>query len=175
MILHRFKSDRTAPPAVPGPPLPLPGGGGGAASFMETTGQGDVYYGRGGSGIVIIEYDVSSFTVYQDMTLVSTATTAEAQPTKADLVMTYSNGAGTATIGTDITAEVSRDNGTTYTSFGIVPASDQGTTGGHTIVTSHDLDISGQPAGTSMRYRIKTINQSVALWTQIQAVSLGWS
>ena len=110
------------------------------------------------------------------MTLVSNSTTAETQPTKADLVMTYSNGAGTATIGTDLTAEVSRDNGTTYTTFGLSASSDQGTTGGHTILTAHDVDISGQPAGTSMRYRIKTLNQSEgSKETRIHAVSLGWS
>ena len=109
------------------------------------------------------------------MTLVSNATTAETQPTKADLVMTYSNGAGTATIGTDLTAEVSRDNGSNWTSFGLSASSDQGDTAGHTILTAHDIDISGQPAGTSMVYRIKTLNQSASKETRIQAVSLGWS
>jgi len=111
----------------------------------------------------------------QDQTLVSNATTAEAQPTKADLVMTYTNGAGTATIGTDLIAYASRDNGTTWTSFGLSASSDQGDTGGHTILTAHDLDISGQPAGTSMRYKITTHNQSASKETRIHAVSLGWS
>tara|TARA_Y100000310_G_scaffold262475_1_gene272177 strand:- start:218 stop:1729 length:1512 start_codon:yes stop_codon:yes gene_type:complete len=109
------------------------------------------------------------------MTLVSNATTAEAVPTKADLVMTYSNGSGTATIGTDLTAEVSRDNGTTWTSFGLSSSSDEGETGGHTILTKHDLDISSQPSGSSMRWRIKTLNQTTSKETRIHAVSLGWS
>jgi hypothetical protein len=109
------------------------------------------------------------------MALISNATTAEAEPTKADLVMTYTNGVGTATIGSDLTAEVSRDGGTTWTSFGLSPSSDQGDTGGHTILTAHDLDISGQPSGTSMQYRIKTLNQSASKETRIHAVSLGWS
>jgi len=106
------------------------------------------------------------------MTLVSNATTAEAEPTKGDLVMTYTNGAGTATVNTDIKGWVSRDNGTTYTQFTLA---DDGDTGGHTILTAHDLDISGQPSGTSMRYKITTHNQSVSKQTRIQAVSLGWS
>ena len=110
--------------------------------------------------------------VSNDMTLISNATTAEAEPTKGDLVMTYTNGVGTATINTDIKGWVSRDNGTTYTQFTLA---DEGDTGGHTILTAHDLDISAQPSGTSMRYKITTHNQSAAKETRIQAVSLGWS
>jgi hypothetical protein len=106
------------------------------------------------------------------MTLVSTATTAQAVPTKCDMVMTYTNGAGTAVINTNIKGYVSRDGGTTYTQGTLVS---QGTTGGHTIATFHDLDISGQPSGSSMRYKIETLVQSASMATRIQAVSLGWS
>ena len=107
-----------------------------------------------------------------NMTLVSNATTAESTPTKGDLVMTYTNGVGTATLNTDLKGYVSRDNGTTYTQGTLAS---QGTTGGHTIVTFHDLDISSQPSGTAMRYKIETLNQSASKATRIQAVSLGWS
>jgi hypothetical protein len=110
------------------------------------------------------------------MTLISNATTAQATPTKGDLVMTYSDGAGTASIGDgtngDVRAFISRDDGTTYTQATLAS---QGTTGGHTILTAHDLDISSQPSGTAMRYKITTHNQSASLETRIQAVSLGWS
>ena len=106
------------------------------------------------------------------MTLVSNSTTAEAVPTKGDIVMTYTNGIGTATINTDLKAYISRDNGTTYTQ---VTLADQGDTGGHTILTAHDLDISSQPSGSAMRYKIETLNQSASKETRIQAVSLGWS
>ena len=139
------------------------GGGGGGA------GNGPNIGGVGGSGIVIIKWVAN---VYNDMTLISNATTAEAVPTKGDLVMTYTNGAGTATVNTDIKGWVSRDNGTTYTQFTLA---DEGDTGGHTILTAHDLDISGQPSGTAMRYKITTHNQSASKETRIQAVSLGWS
>jgi hypothetical protein len=110
------------------------------------------------------------------MTLISNATTAEDEPTKGDLVMTYTNGAGTASIGDgtngDIRAFVSRDDGTTWTQLTLAS---QGSTGAHTILTAHDLDISGQPSGTDMRYKITTHNQSVTKETRIHAVSLGWS
>jgi hypothetical protein len=106
------------------------------------------------------------------MNLVSNSTTAEAVPTKGDLVMTYTNGIGTATINTDIKGYVSRDNGSTYTEGTLVS---QGDTGGHEIVSFHDLDVSGQPSGTTMRYKIALANQGLAKETRIQAVSLGWS
>ncbi len=118
-----------------------------------------------------LEWSTQDITI-ANLTLVSTATTAQAAPTKGDIVMTYTNGAGTATVNTDLKAYVSRDNGTTYTQATL---SSEGTTGGHTILTAHDVDISGQPSGTAMRYKITTHNQSGAKETRIQAVSLGWS
>ena len=130
--------------------------------------------GDGGSGIVVVRYTTNTFQTDNvgDMTLVSTATTAQAVPTKGDMVMTYTNGAGTAVINTHIKGYVSRDGGTTYTQGTLVS---QGTTGGHTIASFHDLDISGQPSGSSMRYKIETLVQSGSMDTRIQAVSLGWS
>ena len=106
------------------------------------------------------------------MTLISNATTAEASPTKGDPVMTYTNGVGTATVNTDLKAYASRDDGTTWTQLTLAS---QGSTGAHTILSAHDLDISGQPSGTDMRYKITTHNQSVTKETRIHAVSLGWS
>ncbi|MDP6654184.1 MAG: hypothetical protein QGF90_19075, partial [Gammaproteobacteria bacterium] len=136
----------------------------GNAGEGSNTGGFSGFGGNGGTGVVLIRHRTEA---YNDMTLVSNATTAEAVPTKADLVMTYTNGVGTATIGSDLTAEVSRDGGTTWTSFGLSSSSDQGDTGGHTILTAHDLDISGQPSGTSMQYRIKTLNQDASKETRI--------
>ena len=132
-------------------------------------GSGATAYNNGGTGGV---NTAQLGSINQDMTLISNATTAEAVPTKGDLVMTYTNGAGTATVNTDIKGWVSRDDGTTYTQFTLAS---QGSTGAHTILTAHDLDISGQPSGTDMRYKITTHNQSVTKETRIQAVSLGWS
>lgn len=145
------------------------GGGGGGSKYYAGTAPSA---SSGGSGIIVVRYVEDSFVAYNDMTLVSNATTAEATPTNGDIVMTYTNGAGTATINTDLKAWISRDNGTTYTQATL---SSEGTTGGHTILTAHDVDISSQPSGTSMRYKITTHNQSASKETRIQAVSLGWS
>ena len=106
------------------------------------------------------------------MTLVSNSTTAEAAPTKADVVLTYTNGSGTATLNTDLIASVSRDNGTTYTA---VTLTGQGTTGGETIASASNVDISGQPSGTSMVWNVATANQSGSKETRIHGVSLGWA
>jgi len=143
------------------------GGGGGGGSGQDSGNQAGP--SNGGSGFVGVHYD--AFTIVEDLTLVSNATTAQATPTTGDIVMTYTNGAGTATVNTDLKAWVSRDNGTTYTQATL---SSQGTTGGHTILTAHNVDISSQPSGTSMRYKITTHNQSASKETRIQAVSLGW-
>ncbi|MDP6771187.1 MAG: hypothetical protein QF704_10870, partial [Anaerolineales bacterium] len=142
----------------------LGGGGGG--------GRDSAIGGAGGSGIVVIRYNASTgFSSYNDMTLVSNSTTADSTPTTGDIVMTYTDGAGTATVNTDLKAWISRDNGSTYTQATL---SSEGTTGGHTILTAHNVDISSQPSGTSMRYKITTHNQSESKETRIQAVSLGW-
>ena len=108
------------------------------------------------------------------MVLVSTATTAQAAPTKGDIVMTYTNGIGTATVGTDLTVDYSADNGSNWTTFGIGPSDVQGTTGGHTIISKHDVALTSA-SGTSMRWRVNTLNQSATKSTKIQGVSLGWS
>ena len=104
--------------------------------------------------------------------LVSNTLTAVDAVTKGDLVMTYTNGAGTATINTDLIASVSRDNGANYTAVTLVS---QGTTGGHTILTAHDVTLGGTDT-SQMRWKVVTANQVAASkTTRIQAVSLGWS
>ncbi len=154
----------------PGYPGTANTGGGGGGAHNPNTG------GAGGSGTVIIKFGVEADN--NDITLVSTSTTAETQPTKADIVMTVTSPAAALAIGDgtngDVRAWVSRDGGTTFTQFTLT---DQGDTGGQTILTAHDLTISGQPAGTSMKYKITTHNQALSPLkeTRIHAVSLGWS
>jgi len=139
-------------------------------------GFGTNHNGMDGGNGTVYETTVTAEPAVSQLTLVSTATTAESAPTKADLVMTYTNGAGTATIGTDLTAEVSADNGSTWTSFGLSASSDQGDTGGKTILAAHAVTISTTIASPAvMRYRIKTLNQTPSKITRIHSVSLGWS
>ena len=87
------------------------------------------------------------------------------------MVFTYSDAVGTASLGTDLTAEYSADNGSTWTAMTLAS---EGSTGSHNIATAHDVSLTST-SGTSMRYRIKTLNQSASKATRIHAVSLGWS
>ena len=107
-----------------------------------------------------------------NMTLVSNATTAATTPTTSDLIFLMDNNVGTATLNTDIKGFISRDGGSNFTEVTLV---DEGTYSGNTkIVVAHDVDISSQPSGTSMKYKIQTLNQSGTKITKVSAVHLGW-
>ena len=155
---------------APGDGVVNTGGGGGGFGGNNGTEPG----GSGGSGIIVVRYPTTEFSSYTNMTLVSNTTTTATAPTKVDLVFTYSNGLGTAVLGTNVTAEASMDAGATWTDFAIAAGDVQGTTGGNTIVTKNNVTLTST-SGTNMRWRIKTLVQSASLSTRIHAVSLGWS
>ena len=144
------------------------GSGGGGAGINNGGGGG-----TGSAGVVIIRRKTTfSQTTYNDLTLQSTATTAQSAPTKADLVILVENAAGTATINTDLKGYISRD-GSAFSSA--VTFVDEGTWGTNKkIYAAHDVDISGITSGTSMKYKITTHNQAVGKQTKIHATSLGW-
>jgi len=148
-------------------------GSGGGGAGEQVGGAGSQLGGDGSTGIVVVRALSSAWQLYNNMTLVSTTTAAQAAPTKGDIVLTYTNGAGTTTLDTDLTAEISADGGSTWTALAL---GSEGSTGSHNIATSHDVTISSTiTAPYNMAYRIKTLNQSVSKTTRIQAVSLGWS
>jgi len=145
------------------------GGGGTGASNAATAntggGGGGGYHwgqsgGAGGSGIVVIKYADDTFLQSSagDLSLVSTATTAQTEPVTGDVVMLLEDGSGTATLNTDIKAHVSRDDGTTWTETTLTNEGSWGTN--KKILVARDVDISGQPSGTSMRYKIETFGQA---------------
>ena len=146
------------------------GGGGGGAQTDQTNTVSDG--GNGGSGIVVIRYLTNAFDAYGDGTLQSTDTTASAAPTKADMVTLIENAAGTATLNTDIKGYVSRDSGANWTQGTLVDEGSWGTN--KKVLAFHDLDISSQPSGTAMCYKITTHNQGSAKGTKIHATSIGW-
>ena len=154
------------------------GGGAGNAGSVNTGGgggggaDGNNAGGAGGSGIVVFKR-LTEVGVASNMVLQSNATTAETTATKGDIVMTYTNGAGTATLNTDLTAEFSADNGSNWTSMTLEAQGTTGSASPHIIVTAHN--VTAGVSGTEMKYRIKTFDQSAAKDTRIQAVSLGWS
>ena len=103
------------------------------------------------------------------MSLQSNDTTAMAAPTTADMVMLMENSTGTATLNTDIKGYISRDSGANFTQGTLV---DEGTWGTNKkVLAFHDLDISGQPSGTSMRWKLALANNQ----SKIHGVSLSWA
>jgi hypothetical protein len=148
------------------------GGGGGGGSSPKTPGYGDM---NGGPGYVLLRSTTANAGITTDMSLVGVTTTASSVPTKSSLIITITEVTGTTTLNTDVKAYVSRDGGTTYTqgtlqSFGATLPSNQ------VMVGFENLDISSQPSGSSMKYKITTHNQAFgSKSTAIKNVSLSWS
>jgi hypothetical protein len=140
----------------------LGGGGGGGAS----TG------GTGGSGIVIIRRPTTADIEGGNMTLVSNAYTAQAAPTTTRIILDEYTSTGSATVNTDIKAYASRDGGTTYTQ---ITLADQGTIETNHRLLSGSVDVSGQPSGTSIKYKIETFNQGVSKQTRVYGASMAWA
>jgi hypothetical protein len=89
-----------------------------------------------------------------NMTLVSNAFTADAVPATGRIYF-HARENVSSTINTDLTAEISRDGGTNFTTvtLALVQTLADGTKAYEGTAT-----ISGQPSGTAMKYRIKTLN-----------------
>ncbi|RAU23804.1 hypothetical protein CU669_01570 [Paramagnetospirillum kuznetsovii] len=103
-----------------------------------------------------------------NMTVASNAYTAQSAPSTLSLVAEYQDISGTAVINTDITFEVSRDNGTTWTAVTMTDFGPSPISGARVLKGS--ASAAGQPSGTSLKWRIKTFNtkeQRVhGLWMQ---------
>ena len=128
----------------------------------------------GAAGVAIIRRPTNNFTLGGNLTLQSVATTAESAPTTADLVVLIEDGAGTATINTDIKAKVSRDGSAFSDYVTFVDEGDWGTN--KRILVARNIDISGIATGTAMKYKIETLNQSAgSKATRIHATSLAWA
>ena len=50
-----------------------------------------------------------------------------------------------------------------------------GATDGDRRLLSGSVDISGQPSGTNMKYKIETLNQAVAKQTRVYGTSMAWA
>jgi hypothetical protein len=165
------------------------GGGGGAgggavhvlyAGALNNTGSITASGGGGGSGQASggaggaggTNTDQVLGVLYNDMTLQSESFTAQTSPITARIVMDEYTSTGSSTLNTDIKAYASRDNGTTYTQ---ITLASQGTIETNHRLLSGSVDISGQPAGTSMKYKLETLNQTSGKQTRVYGTSMAWA
>ena len=153
----------------------------GTASFMiggynETTGDFDGHMEE----VRVIKGSAANTTAFtpptapytitaENFVLQSITFNAEAVATEGRLVFLLEN-LNTSIMNTDITADISRDGGTTWTALTL--EDDGAYNGTLDIIVSDPIDISGQPSGTSMEYRIQTANNKAAY---IHGVWFQWS
>jgi hypothetical protein len=146
------------------------GSGGGGSSSHATFGT---YGATGGDGTLIIRRTTAGGALSAaNMDLRSNAYTAQAAPTTARIILDEYTSTGSSTLNTDIKAYASRDNGTTYTQ---ITLADQGTIETNHRLLSGSVDISGQPSGTSIKYKIETFNQGVSKQTRVYGASMAWA
>ena len=99
----------------------------------------------------------------------STTQTSAATVSKMSLVLLYKDAEGTATLDTDLVAQVSADGGSNYTS---APLTSGGTfSTGIKIAKSNDITISN--TGTAPNYKVSFANQSAgSKVTQVYGAAL---
>ena len=100
-------------------------------------------------------------------TIVSNAFTAGSAPSTSRIVVFQEN---SATLNTDIVASISRDGGSNFTT---VTLADEGYVVGSSgqRILAGVATISGQPSGTSMRWKLALANNT----SKIHGVSLSWA
>ncbi len=105
--------------------------------------------------------------ITENMTLVSNSQTAKTEPNGANIILMAEDVAADIVINTDLKASVSRDGGTTFTQ---VTLSDAGEFEKGNLLTG-TVDISGQPTGTDMEWKVETLNNKLL---NLHGVGLEW-
>lgn len=102
-----------------------------------------------------------------NMTLISEGQTAEAQPSTARIVILEED-VDSVTLNTDLKCFASRDDGVTFTQITLV---NEGNFDVNRRILAASVDISSQPSGTAMVYKITTLNNKTL---KIHATGLLW-
>ncbi len=134
--------------------------------YVADTGEGSGPNVDGEDGFTLLTYSAPGSTT--STTIVSNAFTASSAPTTSRIVVFQEN-VDTPTLNTDVIASVSRDGGSNFTTVSLV---DEGYVTGSSgqRILSGVATISGQPSGTSMRWKLALANNQV----KIHGVSLSW-
>jgi len=142
-------------------PLYVPGTNEGAVANVP------INSADGEDGYVLLTATVCGSTT--STTIVSTAFTSTSVPTTSRIVV-FEEDVDTPTLNTDVIASISRDGGTTFTNATLADSGYVTGSSGQRILTGQ-ADISGQPSGQSMRWKLALANNTV----KIHGVSLQWS
>jgi hypothetical protein len=125
----------------------------GAGGYRATPSMVWIYIG--GDPIPCYYFKVWQEAPYDNMTLISNAFVVGAVPTKSRIVL-FEEDVDAVTINTDIKAYMSRDNGTNWTQHTLTDEGDYGN--GQRILASGAIDISGQPSGSNVKWKVTTHN-----------------
>jgi hypothetical protein len=102
-----------------------------------------------------------------NMSLKSVSYTAQFAPTKGRLSLQIASGA--PTINVDLLADISRDGSITWTTANLAVAS---SFSGIDVFEAQNIDISAQPSGTAMQWRVRTQNNKPIA---VSGVVMQWS
>jgi len=149
----------------------LEGGGVGDPDYSPGTNDGGTQSPRtsGQDGFVLVTGAGCTPGPGASTTIVSNAFTSTTVATTSRIVV-FEEDVDSPTLNTDIIASVSRDGGTTYTTASLSDSGYVTGSSGQRILTGQ-ADISGQPSGQSMRWKLALANNTV----KIHGVSLQWS
>ena len=142
------------------------GGGVTKPQYVTNTNEGGNDQNDGENGYVFISASACGATT--STTIVSNAFTASSEPSTSRIVV-FEENIATPTLNTDIIASVSRNGGSNFTNFTLADSGYVVGSSGQRILTG-TATISGQPSGTSMRWKLALANNAV----KIHGVSLQW-
>ena len=145
------------------------GGGTTQPGYVSSTNEGGCGPSTtaGEDGYVLITGSVAASAT--STAIVSNAFTAGSAPSTSRIVVFQEN-IDTPTLNTDIIASVSRDGGSNFSTVTLVDDGYVTGSSGQRILTGL-VDISGQPSGTSMRWKLALANNA----SKIHGVSLAWA
>ena len=115
-----------------------------------------------------LNFKVIAAETTDNMTLVSEKFTADAESDDGRIVI-FEEDVDAITLNTDIKAYVSRDDGTTWTQ---ITLTDEGNYSGSKRILTGEADISAQPSGTDMVYKIESLNTKDL---KIHGTALSWA
>ena len=145
------------------------GGGTSSPFYVAATNEGATAQNTSGEDGYVLLTAAAVCASATSSTIISDPFNANVVPTTSRIVV-FEENVGTPTLNTDVIASVSRNNGSNFTTVTLTDSGYVTGSSGQRILTGQ-ADISGQPSGQSMKWKLQLANQTV----KIHGVSLQWS